>query len=50
MSRKITYDAQGNDITCMKVFDALENPCEICDRTECEERKEIEYGNNDVEG
>lgn len=38
MSRTITYDSQGNDITCMKEFDALKYPCRECDRTDCEER------------
>ena len=40
MSRTITYDSQGNDITCMKEFDALKYPCKECDRTDCEEREE----------
>ena len=39
MSRIITYDSQGNDITCMKEFDALKYPCKECDRTDCEERE-----------
>ena len=34
MSRIITYDSQGNDITCMKE----------CDRTDCEEREEYYEG------
>ena len=41
MSRTITYDSQGNDITCMKEFDALKYPCRECDRTDCEERKSM---------
>ena len=46
MSIKITYDSQGNDITCMKEFDALKYPCKECDRTDCdnrEEYKEVNY-------
>ena len=42
MSRTITYDSQGNDITCMKEFDALLHPCKECDRTDCEEREDYE--------
>lgn len=42
MSRIITYDSQGNDITCMKEFNALEYPCKECDRVDCEEREEYE--------
>lgn len=42
MSRTITYDSQGNDITCMKEFDALKYPCKECDRTDCEEREDYE--------
>ena len=38
MSRTITLDSEGNDITCMKEFDALKYPCEECDRIDCEER------------
>ena len=38
MSRTITYDSHGKDITCMKEFDALKYPCEECDREDCEER------------
>lgn len=34
MIRTITYDSQGNDITCMKEFDALKYPCKECDRTD----------------
>ena len=41
MSRTITYDSQGRDITCMKVFDALKYPCQECDREDCEEREEL---------
>lgn len=39
MSRTITYDSQGNNITCMKEFDALLYPCKVCDRTDCEEKQ-----------
>lgn len=40
MDRTISYDLHGNDITCMKEFDALKYPCEECNRTDCEEREE----------
>ena len=40
MSKTITYDSQGRDVTCMKKFDALKYPCKECDRDNCEERKE----------
>lgn len=39
MSKTITYDSQGRDITCMKEFDALKYPCQECDRIDCEERE-----------
>lgn len=42
MGRTITYDSQGNDITCMKEFDALKYLCKECDRTDCEEREDYE--------
>lgn len=42
MGRVIAYDSQGKDITCMKEFTALEYPCEVCDRTNCEERWKYE--------
>lgn len=42
MGRTITYDSQGNDITCMKEFDALKYPCKECDRTDCEEKEDYE--------
>lgn len=45
MSRTITYDLQGNDITCMKEFDALKYPCEECDRTDCDNREAYEEDN-----
>ena len=45
MSRTITYDSQGNDITCMKEFDTLKYPCKECDRTDCDNREE--YKEND---
>ena len=41
MSRPIQLDSNGNDITCMKEFDALKYPCDSCNRTDCEEREEI---------
>ncbi|MCR2051057.1 hypothetical protein NSB25_27965 [Acetatifactor muris] len=39
MSRSIQLDSDGNDITCMKQFDALKYPCRECDREDCEERE-----------
>ena len=42
MSRTITYDSQGKDITCIREFDALKYPCQECDRTDCEEREDYE--------
>lgn len=39
MGRKITYDSQGNDITCMKEFDGLMNPCKVCDMDDCKDRE-----------
>ena len=39
MSRSIQLDSDGNDITCMKEFDALKYPCDSCERTDCEERE-----------
>lgn len=42
MSRIITYDSQGKDITCIREFDALKYPCQECDRTDCEEREDYE--------
>lgn len=37
MSKTFMYDSQGKDITCMKEYDALENPCEVCNKTDCED-------------
>lgn len=42
MSRTITYDSQGNNITCTKEFSALLYPCKECDRADCEEREDYE--------
>lgn len=39
MDRIITFDCDGNDITCMKTFDALEYPCSACDNEDCEYRE-----------
>jgi hypothetical protein len=39
MSRIISFDSEGNDITCMKEFDALENPCSACDNEDCPDRE-----------
>lgn len=38
MSRSIQLDSDGNDITCMKEFDALRYPCKECNREDCKER------------
>lgn len=32
MSRSIQLDSDGNDITCMKEFDVLKHPCDLCKR------------------
>ena len=42
MSRTITLDCDGNDITCMKVFDALAYPCDACDIEDCPDRETYE--------
>lgn len=39
MSSPIQLDSDGNDITCMKEFDALKYPCRECKRQDCEERE-----------
>lgn len=39
MDRVISFDLDGNDITCMKVFDALEYPCSACNIEECPDRE-----------
>jgi hypothetical protein len=39
MDRKITLDCDGNDITCMKVFDALKYPCSECNIENCPNRE-----------
>ena len=39
MSRTITLDYKGNDITCMKEFDALKYPCDACDIKDCPDRE-----------
>ena len=49
MSRTITYDSQGKDITCMKEFDALRYPCRECIREDCEERESYEDRTNQTE-
>ena len=38
MDRVISFDCDGNDITCMKVFDGLEYPCSACDIKDCPDR------------
>lgn len=40
MSKKITYDSQRIDITCMKEFDSLKYPCRECNREDCSEKEE----------
>lgn len=40
MRRSIQLDSDGNDITCMKEFDALKYPCIECDIEDCDEREE----------
>lgn len=40
MGRSIQLDSDGNDITCMKEFDALKYPCDECIKEDCEEREE----------
>lgn len=42
MSRIISFDSDGNDITCMKVFDALAYPCSACDIEDCPDRETYE--------
>lgn len=39
MDRTITLDCDGNDITCMKVFDALAYPCSACNIKDCPDRE-----------
>lgn len=39
MSRSIQLDSDGNDITCMKEFDALKYPCRECSRENCDEKE-----------
>ena len=39
MSRIISFDSDGNDITCMKEFDALADPCNACDNKDCPDRE-----------
>lgn len=42
MDRIITLDCNGNDITCMNVFDALAYPCSACDIEDCPDREVYE--------
>lgn len=46
MSRSIQLDSDGNDITCMKEFDALKYPCRECDKEDCNEREEYKETEN----
>ena len=38
MGRIINFDSNGSDITCMKTFDTLANPCDACDISSCPDR------------
>lgn len=42
MSRIVSFDSGGNDITCMKVFDGLAYPCSVCDIKDCLDRETYE--------
>lgn len=42
MDRTISFDCNGNDITCMKVYDALAYPCDACDIEDCPDRETYE--------
>ena len=42
MDRVISFDSDGNDITCMKVYDALAYPCDACDIKDCPDRETYE--------
>lgn len=46
MNRSIQLDSDGNDITCMKEFDALKYPCDSCAIADCEEREDYEKANS----
>lgn len=46
MGRLTQLDSDGNDITCMKEFDALRYPCKECDREDCDEREKYEETEN----
>lgn len=46
MSKSIQFDLNGNDITCMKEFDALKFPCMECDKEDCDEREDYEKTQN----
>ena len=49
MSRKIMLDCYGDkDITCMKVFDALQYPCSECDIKDCPNRETYEDINDNI--
>ena len=39
MDRTMRFDCNGNDITCMKVFDALAYPCDTCNIKDCPDRE-----------
>lgn len=42
MSAILTFDSYGNDITCMKEYDAFKYPCKECDNYDCEDRETYE--------
>lgn len=44
MSKTITYNSQGKDITCMKEFYALKYTCQECNREDCEIREDYSRG------
>lgn len=46
MSATLTFDIYGNDITCMKEYDALLHPCNECDNYDCEDREVYEEDQN----
>ena len=42
MSAVLTFDIYGNDVTCVKEYDALLYPCKECDNYDCEDRETYE--------
>lgn len=41
MGRTVSFDIDGNDVTCMKEFDALLNSCDACGIEDCPDRETI---------